>query len=277
MSDRSSLQTAPSAPAGKMPGEVARGLLSLWIIIHFVGILLAIATSNELANGQGEMGRSQLLSRLKSVPPVYQYINALWFDVPYDFYLADGGPLDGDFSLRCELHFKDGKTETLNYPTSDISFGERRERLARMALSVARAFDAGDSKIAAMIGKGVLTQYQADELKLFVIRHQPLSVEDARSTDTAQRDPSHRRTFVQPFEATISLNLTGDAQVSMKQEALDVAPVNRGGASSKAPETNKRGKLAAPLPQPELPKSSTIPKLPFRPTDTTTDPLAPPK
>jgi hypothetical protein len=146
-----------------------------------------------------------------------------------------------------------------------------------MALSVARAFEMGDSRIAALIGKGILTQYQADEIKLFVIRHQPLSIEDARSSDTAQRDPSHRRTFVQSFEATISLNLSGDAQVSMKQEALDVAPVNRGGANSKAPETNKRRKVADPLPQPELPKNSTIPKSLFRPTDPTAEPTAPTK
>jgi hypothetical protein len=214
---------------------------------------------------------------LKQVPPIYQYANALWFDVPYDFYLADGGMLDGDFSLQLELQFKDGKTETLTMPTSDIAFGERRERLARMALSVARAFDVGNSRIAAQIGKGILTQYQADELKLVVVRHQPLSIQDARSSDTALRDPSHSRTFVRPFEATISLDIAGEPQVSMKQEALDVAPVNRDGSSSKTPDANKRRKVADPLPQPELPKNSTIPKSLFRPTEPSADPTAPTK
>jgi hypothetical protein len=255
-----------------MPGEVARGLISLWIIIHFAGILLAVFTLNELSRGQGDMGRSLLLTNLKTVPPIYQYTNALWFDVPYDFHLANE-----DFSLRMELKLKDGRTETVTTPASDISLGENRERLARMASSIASAFEMGNSKTAAMIGKAILTQYDADELKLFVVRHQPLSIEDVRSSDAAQRDPSHRRTFVTAFEATISLDVAGNAQVSMKQEALDVAPVTRGGASSKAPDAGKRRKTADPLPPAEVPKYLAPPKSLIRPTEPPADPTKPTK
>ncbi|MCC7084968.1 MAG: hypothetical protein IT427_08170 [Pirellulales bacterium] len=294
MSDSPSQSAAAAAPPPKMPGEVVRGLVSLWIIIHFLGIFLAIVTLNELAQSSnpsgGVLAESQLLNRLKQVPPIGQYINALWLDVPYNYILANGSPLDGDFSLRLELTFDNGKTEELTWPANNDWFGEHRARLARLALSTARAAEINNSRVAALIGKSILTQTGAKELVLSVYRHQPLSLEDARSSDPTQRDPHHRRTFVRVYTATVRVNSAGDVQVSVKQEALDVAAPNRsssdsttsppdersGSSESNAPSSTPRQKpnrqRADPLPLPERPKdSSSFPDRLLNPTDPPAD------
>ena len=67
--------------ASRMPGEVARGFISLWIIVHLVGIALAIFTQNELSTEPGatdEMSRSQLLQRVKQAPPLEAIIRDLY-------------------------------------------------------------------------------------------------------------------------------------------------------------------------------------------------------
>jgi hypothetical protein len=292
MSVSTSQQTATSAQTAKMPGEVVRGLVSLWLIIHFLGILLAICTQNELAQSPdgGEMSRSQLLTRLKQVPPLDQYIYALWFDVPYNYYLANSSTLDGGFSLRMDLVYADGKTETLNWPPNDAWFGERRERLARLAQLAARAGENNDSGMAALIGKAVLKLTGAKDMTFNVYRHQPLSLDDARSSDTALRDANHERTVVRAYTAKVRLNAGGEAEVSVPQEARDVAAPNQPATGSATPDrdgneggsqtapSNPRRQRAEPLPQPERAKKKfTVPPSLFRPSDPATDPSTPSK
>lgn len=289
-----------------MPGEVVRGLVSLWLIIHFLGIILAVATQNELARpaSEGELSQSQLLNRLKQVPPLDQYIYALWLDVPYSYNQANNSPLDGDFSLRFDLVDAEGKKlDPIIWPSDDVDFGERRERLARLAYWTANYADRGDSFMVASIGKAVLTQTGAKDLELSIWRRQPLSLEDARSSDATLSDPKDARTLVRVYVAKVRLNLSGEAEVSVPQEARDVAAPNTGASSSTTPpatenttdtkspdtktnddkksgnaRTNSRRQQADALPQPE--RSQTGPKIPsslFRPSEPLIDPNAPPR
>src|SRR5262249_564122 len=145
----------------------------------------------------------------------------------------------------------------------------------------------------ALIGKSILTKTDAKDLVVTVYRHQPLSLDDARSSDPGQRDPNHNRTFVRAYAAKIRLNLAGDAEVSVDKEALDVAAPNRASSNSTPTTPNARQsnptppprskpnrQRADPLPQPERPQnSSTLPSLPpsLRGTDPLADPNAPQK
>ena len=104
----------PGAADARMPGEVARGLISRWIIVHLFGIGLAIFTQNELANEPGatdELSRSQLLHRVKQAPLLDQYLFALWLDVPYGYPLATGGLLDADHTIELVLTDADGNAK----------------------------------------------------------------------------------------------------------------------------------------------------------------------
>jgi hypothetical protein len=303
MSVTASPKSATIAQPAKMPGEVVRGLVSLWLIVHFLGIVLAIVTQNELSVSQmdSENGRSHLLHRLKQVPPLDQYIYALWFDVPYGYVLANGGPYDADYSIELDLlDDKGNKLDTITWPSPETSFGELRERYAALAARAARSGESNNPLLAAAIGKSILTQRSdVKEVVFRVRRHQALSMQDVGSSDAAQRDPKHNRTYSTAYTAKVRLDSRGEAQVSVPQEARDVAAPNSTSSSSteapqgggeagnssprkaddgqpaKSPDATRpaqRQKRADPLPPVETaPKKFNPPPL-FRPSDQTPDP-----
>jgi hypothetical protein len=95
-----------------MPGEVVRGLVSLWILFHLFGVVLALATDTG-------MGRSELLARTKRAPLLYQYLYGLWLDTAHSYPLTNG-QYDGNYSIETEYVYADGRTSEPK-PLSDTS------------------------------------------------------------------------------------------------------------------------------------------------------------
>jgi hypothetical protein len=154
MSSASTAKTAAKPglpPAAKMPGEVVRGLVSLWILLHFFAVILGIATGTP-------MGTSQLLARIKRAPILDQYLFALWLDVGHT-YVFTSGQLDGDYSLETDLIYADGHTETKNLQP-DGAHGERLERYRALAMRSAAGaeFETPDTSVPYHVGGALLKQ-----------------------------------------------------------------------------------------------------------------------
>jgi hypothetical protein len=256
MSSASTAKTAAKPglpPAAKMPGEVVRGLVSLWILLHFFAVILGIATGTP-------MGTSQLLARIKRAPILDQYLFALWLDVGHT-YVFTSGQLDGDYSLETDLIYADGHTETKNLQP-DGAHGERLERYRALAMRSAAGaeFETPDTSVPYHVGGALLKQLKdagVKEVVFRVRRHAPLSMADANGSDPGQRDPNNPRSFSTLATISVTLNSSDQPQVQVKaRSATDVAPVTN---PTQTPPNRKSGSTKqGPSDQSGTTPSSTI-------------------
>jgi hypothetical protein len=247
-------KTNPAAAAAaskpQMPGEVVRGLVSLWLLIHFFGIGLALMAGTP-------MGRSELIARVKRAPILNQYLYALWLDWAHAYGLTSG-QTDGNYSIETELVYADGHHSEPTNLQPPNAHGERLERYQAMAIRAAPILDAEspDTTVVNQLGAAIIRGMKEDGVKevIFrVLRHAPLSMADAASNDPGQRDPAAQRTKSTMYTASVILDSNGDPQVQVKsQSARDVAPVT----NPATPSANRQPGSRAPMP--EAPKPSTI-------------------
>jgi hypothetical protein len=242
--------SAADVPHGKMPGETVRALISLWLLFHLLGVALA------LSNNPTYERQSRLISAIKSTPGVDQYLHGLWLDVPYSYRFTWGQLQDADHAIEIDVIDADGnKLETRQLPPAG-AHGEQAERLEALARQVSMPlYNEGNPSIfAEKIGGAILAETGAKEVKFRIRRHSPLSMDDVKGSDPAQRDPENARTKTDIYEASVTLNSLGEPQVQQKLSALDAAPVTRPSAkpNNSSPPAGKHNQ-AAPLPKPPLP------------------------
>jgi len=225
-----------------MPGEVVRGLVSLWLIFHFFCIALALALNPAI-----DPSTSQLVGKLMSTFSVYLY--PLWLGVSQHDAWTNGEPSDADHVLVAQWTDSTGDHK-LEFPPEG-STGENRERLSVLARQAASPiyFESPNRDLLAKIGEGILKQSDAQEVRFRVRRHNPLTWQDAAADDPGQRDPNNARTYTELDAGTVTLNSNGEGDVHIPQQELDVAPVTnasqrgsgsgqeRSGAKSKGQET----------------------------------------
>ena len=229
-----------------MPGETVRTIVSLWLLFHLLGVTLALATNTD-------MGRSQLLERMKRAPFLDQYIYTLWLNVSYGNRLT-GGELDGDPVVEADLVYSDGHRETKTFPPEGAR-GERLDRYHSMArrLTPPPDIEAADSTMFAYLGGAILKQLKDEGVKEVVFRvrrHNPLSMTDAAATISSQRDPSNPRTFAKLLTVSVTLNSRDEPQAQIQaQAARDVAPVT-GPRSSPSPRRTAPQNQESPAPSP---------------------------
>jgi hypothetical protein len=246
-------KTNPAAAAAsstpQMPGEVVRGLVSLWLLIHFFGIGLALMAGTQ-------MGRSELLARVKRAPILNQYLYALWLDTAHAYGLTSG-QTDGNYSIETELVYADGHhSESTNLQPPE-AHGERLERYQMLARNAAPPIDADgpDTSLVNQLGAAILRSMKEDGVKevIFrVLRHAPLSMADAAANDAGQRNPGAPRTISTMYTASVTLDSNGDPQVQVKsQSARDVAPVT----NPATPPANRQPGSRTPMPPAPTPRT----------------------
>ena len=202
----------------KMPGEVVRGLVSLWLIFHFFCIALALAF-----NPNFDPPTSQLAAKLSSTFSAYLY--PLWLGVPHHYAWTNGDFQDSNHVLTAEWTDSSGN-HSLEFPPAG-AWGEERERSAALAQRVALPiyFESPDRDLLAKIGEGILKQSDAEEVRFHLRRHNPLTMQDAAADDPGQRDPNNSRMYSEIDAGKVTLNSNGEGEVHNPQQALDVAPV----------------------------------------------------
>ena len=220
-----------------MPGETVRGLVSLWVLFHLFGVGLA------LSNNPNFERQSRLVSAIKSTPGLDQYMRGLWLDVPYSYRFTWGQqPQDADHAIEIEVIDADGKTiDTQEFPPKG-AHGEQAERSGMLARQAALPVynDVPNSVFAEKIGGAILEQTGAKEVKFRIRRHSPLSMDDMKGADPAMRDPENARTKTNVYEASVTLNSSGEPQVKQSLSALDAAPVTGPTKNGTAPRRNHR-------------------------------------
>ncbi len=213
---------ASSQPVAPMPSETVRGLVSLWLLFHLFGIVLALATDTG-------MGRSELLTRVKRAPILSQYLYALWLDVGHTYSLTNG-QLDGDYSIEADLIYSDGHKDSQQLQPTDAR-GERLERYHALAMRSAAGteFETPDTTVPYHVGGELLRQLKeagVTEIVFQIRRHAPLSMADANGSDPEQRNPENPRTYSDLAAISVTLNSSDQPQVQVKsRSATDVAPV----------------------------------------------------
>jgi hypothetical protein len=237
-----------------MPGETVRALVTLWLLFHLFGIAIALTTNpNALALPSSPTVdidspyNSRLFTALKSTPVLSQYMYALWLDAPHDYWLTYGDVTDADHSVDLTLVFPDGHTEQRKLPPDDAR-GEERERYKALVRQLASPFysDSPDKSLLASIGQDLLEDSGAKEVQVQIIRHDPLSMEDAKADDPGLHDPNNKRKFVTIYSGTVTVNSLGQGEVhDQDQAARDVAPV-----------TGPRGRTRSPSPPAGNPQTS---------------------
>ena len=212
-----------------MPGETVRALVSLWLIFHFFCIALALAF-----NPNYDPPTSQLTAKLRTTFSAYLY--PLWLRSPPNYAWTNGEALDADQVLIAEWTDSSG-SHAVQFP-GEAAHGEERERGAALARWSALPIysESGDRDLLAKIGEGILKQSDAQEVKFRIRRHNPLTMQDAAADDPGQRDPNNSRMYAEIDAGKVTLNSNGDGEVTIPQQALDVAPVTnpsqRGSSSS---------------------------------------------
>ena len=239
-------KTDASPPPVKMPNETVRALVTLWLLFHFLGMALALATDTI-------MGQSQLLARIKQAPLLNQYIYQMWLDLSYGFSLTNGEQ-NSDYAIEVEKVYSDGHREPYSIQPEGAR-GERLEHYQQMA-QVAALFpdlETPNLGVAKYLGGALLKQGQdqgVTEIIYRVRRHAPLSMQDAAASDPGQRNPKSKRTYTNLFTASVKLNSTGQPEaIRIDQAVRDVAPVTgpKPSASGSSP--------AGSTPRNTLPKS----------------------
>ncbi len=158
------------------------------------------------------------------------------------------------WKLKCSTPtVKPSKPANSRLPGAHGEQAERFQALAREAASSVYN-DANNSVFAEKIGGAILQQTGAKEVKFRIRRHSPLSMDDMKGSDPASAIRRTLRTKTDIYEASVTLNSSGEPQVQQKLSTLDAAPVTR-----PSPKPNNQGapaakrNQAAPLPKPPLP------------------------
>jgi hypothetical protein len=234
-------------PAGKMPGETVRALVTLWLLFHLFGVALALTINQNVSvlpssPTISELPTSKLIAAVKSTPILSQYMYALWLDSPHNYWLTYGDLADADHSVEMDLIFPDGHKEQSQFPPAD-SWGEQRERYKMLARRLAMPvyMESTDNFLLAKIGESLLQQTGAKEVDVQIRRHSPLAIDDAAASDPGQHDPNNPRTFATIYTGNVTLNSLGQGEVHTQGELpRDVAPVtgHRSGARNKNQPAN---------------------------------------
>jgi hypothetical protein len=250
---------APNMPDAKMPGETVRALVTLWLLFHLFGIVLALtwnpntmALLSPPAMDVDFPNDSKLLTALKSTPVLSQYMYALWLDWPHDYWLTYGDATDADHTLDITLVYPDGHKQQMQLPPADAR-GEQRERYKALVHLLATTFysDSPDKTLLASIGADLLQHTHASEAQIQIRRHTPLSMDDAAASDPGQHDPNNPRTFATVYTGTVTLNSLGKGEVhDQGQLPRDVAPVT-GPRSTNRNRNQNQGTETAPSPPPK--------------------------
>jgi hypothetical protein len=241
-----------------MPSETVRALVSLWLLFHLFGVVLALTTNpNALALPSSPIVdspfNSKLQAAIKSTPILSQYMYALWLDIPHDYWLTYGDFTDADHVVELNLIFPDGHKEQRQFPPQDSS-GEQRERYSALARRLAAQFysDAPDNSLLASIGQDLLQQTGASEMQVQIRRHSPLNIDDAAASEPGQHDPNNPRTYTTIFNGSVTVNSLGKGEVhDLGQAARDVAPVTGPRSSGRAKNQMPPAEKAPPPPAPK--------------------------
>lgn len=199
---------------GSPPGEVARGVISLLLVIHLfmlgVGIL-----SNRVP--------SQLESDLRTVPR--PYLQLLCMDLSYSFHLMHLTPEDTDHFFGVNLKLKDGAEKAIDIPSRGLWPPIRFRRYERLA-GTAAALD-GNNALEALIPQAVATRLvHENDAVGGVISCQQHLLQDMRaptSSNDRDRDP-YSDIYYQTASESRILNVGGKIQLLKIEAAREAAP-----------------------------------------------------
>jgi hypothetical protein len=251
MAEVSSASAANPSPPEAW-SETARGVVSVLLVIHLVGLLLIFFANNEHADQR----QSAAISRPKRLLNAYLY--PLWFDRTWDHSLASGEPLDADHALYVTANSSDREPTGLRFPPPEASV-ETRERWQRLARLIAYLNDSDASQADALVLN------LANGWRREILREQKavgnLQVECRRRVRQAIDDRSpapalDREEVV--YVATVKWAANGEAFLTKPAaDRRDVAPVVPLADGNSRPGTN-----ALPLNPPAVNSGQLLPAIP---------------
>lgn len=198
--------------------------MSFLIFFHLFALFVAVV---------GNPPASQLFRRLRIIPG--PYLQLLGLDTSYRFYFTQGRGEDRGWIVEAELGQTVGGVwqpgEKVAVPMADLPAGLRRQRFYALISSL-RPADGDNAfhkewqdQLAAAIGQHVLAQHQAQEVKISLIAHQLLTVDEVRGGPNGApppADPNARNRFETVYRALVRAGQPG--VIPDLEPARDTAP-----------------------------------------------------
>ncbi|MDX1964542.1 MAG: hypothetical protein SFX18_15425 [Pirellulales bacterium] len=246
-------QSAPSAvptPPMETWSEAARGIVSVLIVAHLLGLVLVFWANNERAN-------ERMADSVRKVKQVWNaYLYPLWLDRTWDQRITSLAAVDADHFFEVNLP-RQGQIVTFRYPPADASAaeGERWRQVGKL-IALQADLDPGepDSLVRDLAG-GWRRQLQGQGEEVnrldIVLRRRPRANYDNPAANSA---PDRVETA---YQATIKWTAEGEAFLNKPvTDPRDVAPVvtvNGNNSAANTPPVSAAGASSAKRPPVVLP------------------------
>ena len=204
-------------PEPRMPGPELRVILTLAILVHLVALTTAMAAYPQ---------PSLFLASLRNV--FAPYTQSLKIDVVPPYYggtrwhLTHAGDSDVDYSILVEGKLPGGKTEKVTFPSAKgwpLIAWRRQQTLADIAGNLSED-ENRHGELATLLGPiagDLLRQMGTTDGTVTVRKHLLASMENLKSPNRNESDPSAATYFLTPYAATILFE--GDQVQLLKQTA----------------------------------------------------------
>lgn len=226
----------PDDATDGLPSQGVRTVVSLLLVFHLFGLLVAIASNN------GDLS-SALQLQLRRVPLLMNYLQFLDMDLSYDFALTQDTIFNIDHAVSVEVSLPDGGSEQVNLPDDSTWPGTRYRRYQNLAENMAVL--SGDPDREALlpraIAASVMNRHGVDEANITLRGHYILRPEDVYSSDLSMRDPYHERRYRTVYSAKV---LRDGDQVGLVKTSSDELP----GESPNAPSSTAPAPVEARQP-----------------------------
>lgn len=238
MNSNSSTNEPEAAVDPRWPSQGIRTVASLALFIHLFAVGIAMTSRATTIDTETGPAGSELLTRVRGVPLLMQYLQLLELDESYNFAWTQGGPMDAGNSIEVDLEYvdQDAGPRTVRIPQDLYWPPLRAERHRNLTLTAAALVgnENQENIIPQAIAERLIANLGAASGTIRIVRHYPQSPLESASLDTAVADPFNARYYDTIYEARILVN---DGKVSLlKSESPGTsAPAARGPANVPLP------------------------------------------
>ena len=224
----------------RWPSQGLRTIASLLIFIHLFALATAMTSRATTVDTEFGTADSAILSRMRDVPLMMDYLQLLEMDESYSYTWTQGGPMDSASRIELELDVKgaNGEPLTLTIPEAQYWPPLRDQRHRTLAGTAATLVgnEGLENIIPQALAERFVAEHGAKSGTIRIIRHYPQSPAEAASLDEIIADPQSDRYFETIYEARVLVN-DGNVSLLKSESPGTAAPAAGGRATVPLPNT----------------------------------------
>lgn len=218
--------STPSQDEPALPAQGTRTVVSFLLFLHLFALFVALVSTESA---------SLLTGRLQAVPGVRPYLQLLFMNLSYRYFLTSAGRMDVDFHLEADMALPDGSRKVVVFPEPGTRPMLRYRRLERLVYQVAfrsrsPALEGSEAPLVQAIAGQLFSRHGAAQgrqesraHRLRVRGHLLLSMNDA----LAGSDPFGENYYWTAYEAAAWYLPDGQVDLLRATETSDAAQVGQ--------------------------------------------------